>query len=273
MKKLTLAIAALAAMTTSAIAAHHTGHDSSPPMNVVRTDKIVKYDKTTTNDMGTTQEGSMKHTQTTAKHGTKVISESSYHHHTPSAKAKAMEADKKMELSLGVGGAYSFAKDNADVRMSDMGLSGGVQMMWHMNKYLALGLDYTMMAPQAHSDSRNGGYNYSKLRAHHMDLAGKLTFANWHKMSFYSPMGIGMSNIELKGSGARDGLPVSESKDKWGMNFYLGLGMQYDLTNDLFVGLEYRYYMPFIKTDDLSRYGKDRYMDFHNVGLRMGMRF
>ena len=130
-----------------------------------------------------------------------------------------------------------------------------------------------MMAPQAHSDSRDGGYDYSKLRVHHMDIAGKLTFAHWDKMSFYSPMGFGMSKIELKGSGAYDGVAVSESQDKWGMNFYLGLGMQYDLSDGLFVGLEYRYYMPFIKTEDLTRYGKDRYMDFHNIGLRMGMRF
>ena len=57
------------------------------------------------------------------------------------------------------------------------------------------------------------------------------------------------------------------------MNFYIGAGLQYDLTCDLFVGLEYRYYMPFIKTDDLNSYGKNRYMDFHNVSLLIGMRF
>ena len=272
MKKLTLAVAALALLLSPAIAANHTGHDSSPPMNVVQTDKMVKYEKTTTDDMGTTTQGSMKHTQTTAAHGTKVISESSYHHHTPSA--KAMANDKKRELSLGLGGAYSFAKDNADARISDLGLAVGAQMMWHANKYLALGLDYTMMAPQAHSNNRGGGnYNYSKLRAHHIDLAGKLTLGRWHKMSFYSPMGIGLSKIALKSSGTRDGVTTSESKDKWGMNFYIGAGLQYDLTDDLFLGLEYRYYMPFIKTEDLSRYGKDKYIDFHSAFLRMGMRF
>ena len=237
MKKLTLAVAALALLVSSAVAANHTGHDSSPPK---------------------------AHTGHTMSHNNTMPYATMHHKNTH---------DKKWESSLGIGGSYSFAKDNYDARMSDMGLAGGMQIMRHMNKYLALGLDYTMMAPQAHSDSRGGDYDYSKLRAHHMDLAGKLTVAHWNKMSFYSPMGIGMSRLELKSGGTRDAVTTSESKDKWGFNFYIGAGMQYDLTDDLFVGLEYRYYMPFVKTEDLSSYGKDHYMDFHNVGLRMGMRF
>ena len=219
MKKLTLAVAALAFLSVQAFAGNHRGHENSPPAHPAA-------------------------------------------HH-----------EKMGELSLGMGGNYSFAKDNRGTRMSDMGLAGGMQLMWHLNKHLAVGMDYTMMAPQAHSDFRDGAFDYNKLRAHHMDLAGKLTLLKGDKMSFYSPMGVGMSHISLKSSGTRDGAPVAESKDKWGMNFYIGAGMQYDLSDGLFVGVEYRYYMPFIKTDDLSRFGKDRYMDFHNIGLRMGMRF
>ena len=237
MKKLTLAVAALALVSCPAFAATHTGHDNSPP----------------------------------ATHSDHMISEThtKKHHKT----SEHYSHEKTGELSLGVGGSYSFAKDDYGTRMSDMGIAGGMQMMWHLNKHLAIGLDHTMMAPQAHSDFRGGAYDYNKLRAHHMGLAGKLTVFSWDKMSLYSPMGIGISKIELKSSGTRGGIPVAESADKWGMNFYIGAGMQYDLSDGLFVGLEYRYYMPFIKTDDLSRYGKDRYMDFHNIGLRMGMRF
>ena len=235
MKKLTLAVAALALVSLPAFAATHTGHDNSPPMNTGHT---------------MTDAHPMKHHKTA---------------HT--------SHDKMGELSLGIGGAYSFAKDDYGTRMSDMGLAGGMQLMWHMNKHLAIGFDYTMMAPQAHSDLRGGAYDYNKLRAHHIDLAGKLTVLNWDKMSIYSPMGVGMSKIALKASGTRGGVPVAGSNDKWGFNFYIGAGMQYDLTDDLFLGVEYRYYMPFIKGDDLSSYGKDRYMDFHNIGLRMGMRF
>lgn len=248
MKKLTLAIAALGLLYGPAFATHHRGHDTSPPPHET-------------------------HAVTSQVDHTRKMHVGNGHVAHKADPSHTDMHDKKWEVSVGVGGSYSFAKDTYDARISDMGLAGGVQMLWNANKHLALGFDYTMMAPQSHSNNRGGNYNYSKLRAHHMGLAGKFTFANWHKMSFYSPMGIGMSNLRLKGSGTRDGVTTSENKDKWGMNFYIGAAMQYDLTDDLFIGLEYRYYMPFIQTDDLNKYGKDRYMDFHTAFLRMGMRF
>lgn len=272
MKKQLVVAAALAFLAGTAMAANHTGHDSSPPaMRVVQTDRVVKHDTTTTDKKGTTQSGSMTHTQTTPKHGTKVISHHDYHHHTPSD--MAVSNDKKWESSIGLGGSYSFAKDSYDARISDMGLAAGMQFMWRANPHLAFGLDYTMMAPQHRSNNRGGHYDYKNLRAHHMSVAGKYTINAWDKINFYIPMGVGASKISLKGSGIRDGVASSQSDSHWGVSLYAGLGMQYTLTDDLFLGVEYRYYMPFIKTNDLNDYGKDRYMDFHGAFLRLGMRF
>ena len=174
---------------------------------------------------------------------------------------------------MGFGGSYSFAKDNYGTRLSDMGLAGNAQLLWRLNPHLAIGLDYTMMAPQPHGDLRGGDYQYDKLRAHHISLAGKYTLNAWDKMNVYIPMGVGASHLSLKGSGTRDGIPSTQSESKWGMGFYIGLGTQYNLTDDLFMGLEYRYHMPFVKGDDLNRYGRDRSIDFHSAMLRMGMRF
>lgn len=273
MKRTIVTVAVLALMSGAAFAAHHDGHDSSPPagQRVVQTDKMVKHDMTTTNKMGTTKEGSMKHTQTTPAHGTRVISESSYKHHTPSAMARSHEL--KRELTLGMGGSYSFAKDSKGARLSDMGLSGGVQMMWHTSPHLAIGMDYAALTTQPRSNSRGGNYGDKHFHAHNLSLAGKLTLNPWSRMQVYVPMGVGMSQVSLKGAGTRDGVTSAESDHKWGLGMYAGLGMQYNLTDTLFMGLEYRYHLAFVKTDDLNRYGRDRYTDFHSAMLKVGMRF
>lgn len=276
MKKTIMAAAVLAFLSSAAFAANHEGHDNSPPatqMNgrMVQTDRMVKHDKTTTNHLGTTKQGSVKHTQTTPEHGTRVVSHSSYHHHTPSTMAKSHELDR--ELSLGIGGVYSFAKDSYDARLSNTGLAANVQMLWHATHHLALGLDYSALAPQHRRTSKGGEYGYKNLRSHNITMAGKLTLNPWNRMQIYMPMGVGMSQVSLKGSGTRDGVTSSESDHKWGLGLFAGLGLQYNLTESLFMGMEYRYNIAFVQSDDLNRYGKDRYLDFHSAMLKMGMRF
>ena len=51
-------------------------------------------------------------------------------------------------------------------------------------------------------------------------------------------------------------------------------GLQYNLSKDIFMGLEYRYTVAFVKADDLNRYyGKDNYLQFHSAFFRIGTRF
>ncbi len=275
MKKTVITAAVWALMSTAAFAAHHEDHDTSPPAlshtgAVLQTDTKVTHDKTTINKMGTTQEGSMVHTRTTPEHGTRVVSQSNYHHHTPSA--WALNQELKREVSLGIGGVYSFDKDTYGDRLSNTGMAGNLQMLWKSTDHLALGLDYSILAPQ-HRSASGGNYRYKNLRAHNISMAGKLTFNPQHRMQIYMPMGIGASQVGLKGSGTRDAVTSSQSDHKWGVGLFAGLGMQYNLTNTVFMGLEYRYNLAFVKGDDLNRYGKDNYLDFHSAMLKVGMRF
>lgn len=273
MKKTTYALAALLFLTGAAFAANHGTHTAAAPTGkMVQKDTMLKHDVSTTDKMGTTQHGSMTHTQTTPEHGTRVVSHSEYRHHTPST--MAMAHDKKGEVSFGLGGSYSFAKDSYGARLSNTGLAASMQMLWNTHSpNLAIGFDYSMMAPQHRSTSKGGDYSYKNLRAHNLSLAGKFTINPWHRLNVYMPMGVGASYVSLKGSGTRDGVSTSDSDHKWGMGLFAGLGLQYNLTEDLFMGLEYRYNLAFVKSDDLNRYGKDRYMDFHSAFLKLGMRF
>ena len=276
MNKTTLAVLAVCYLAGGALAAPATHGTTTPvaakPGHVIQTDTKTSYDKSTTNKMGTTNQGSMTHTQTTPEHGTRVVSHSQYHYHTPSQ--MAMANDKRGEVSLGIGGTYSFAKDSYDARLSNTGLAGSMQLLWNTrHPRLAVGFDYSMLAPQHRSNSKGGNYSYKDLRAHNLSLAGKFTFNPWDRLNVYMPMGVGATHINLKGSGTREGVNSSESDNKWGMGLFAGLGVQYNLTEDLFMGLEYRYNFAFVKADDLNSYGKDRYMDFHSAFLKMGMRF
>lgn len=82
-----------------------------------------------------------------------------------------------------------------------------------------------------------------------------------------------MGNARIKYYGDRSGSIAGQSNDKWGLDLFAGLGMQYNFCADWFLGLEYRYVYGFIKDSKLSDYGRDKNLQFHNVFLRLGTRF
>lgn len=276
MNKTLLAALAIVVLASGAMAKPAirgtTAPEATPMGRVVQTDTMRSYDVSSTNKKGTTNYGGTRHTRTTAEHGTQVISETEYNNYTPTKTSYA--SDKKGEVSFGIGGTYSFAKDTYDARLSNTGLAASMQLLWNTKyPHLALGFDYSMLAPQHRSTSKGGDYSYKDLRAHNISLAGKFTINPDSRLNVYMPMGVGMSHVSLKGSGTREGVTDSESDKKWGLGLFAGLGLQYNLTEDLFMGLEYRYTLTFVKADDLTRYGKDRYVDFHSAALKLGMRF
>jgi opacity protein-like surface antigen len=112
--------------------------------------------------------------------------------------------------------------------------------------------------------------HYKDIYAHNIALAGKYTLNAWDSLHVYVPMGVGMMNARMKTHHEGTG---SSSRDKWGASGYIGLGMQYDLTSSLFMGLEYRYTYAFINDKDLTFFDRDKRLQFHSAFLRMGMRF
>ena len=245
---------------------------SAPKMRMVQEDTTTVYDVTTKNKRGTTEYGMVEQTQTTPQGGTRMISQMEYGQYTPSKMALAN--DKKAEVSIGVGGVYSFNKDTEGARLSDMGMAYTGQVLWDMSDHLALGADYMLLTPDGRSNNRKGNYNYDTLRLNSIALAGKYTINAWDSWRVYIPMGVGAAQVRMKSSGTRDGVYTAESTDKWGLDLFAGLGLQYNISADVFVGLEYRYTVAFVKGEDLNRYyGKDNYMQFHSAFLRLGTRF
>ena len=236
---------------------------------VIKTDTTTVYDVTTTDKKGTTEYGIVEKTQTAPNGTTRVISQVEYSDYTPSKMAVANA--KKGEVSLGFGLSQSYSKDREGMHFADLGMGGNAQVLMRSTEKLSLGLDYMLLTPH---DNKEGSFAYDKLRLNGVAFAGKYTLNPYDRLNFYLPMGVGMAQVRLKSYGTRDGVFNAESRDKWGLDLFAGLGMQYNLTETTFIGVEYRYVVAFVNSDDLnSRYGKGHYFQFHNAFLRLGMRF
>lgn len=242
------------------------------PARAVKQDTTTVYDVSTTNKKGTVQYGVVEQTQTTPRGGTRVVGQAAYSDYTPSKMALAN--DKHAEISIGAGGSYSFNKDDYDARYTDIGLAGTAQIMWDVAPNFSMGADYMLLTPHNRNNHNNGGdFKYEKLRLNAIGWAGKLTLNAWDTVSVYLPFGVNASNVRMKSQGTRGGNYSSESKDKWGVGLFAGLGVEYTITQNMFVGLEYRYSYAFVKDTDLTRYGKDDNFQFHSAFLRVGTRF
>lgn len=273
MKRGLMALAALALLVSTASAQSAKGQTvPQPRMRTVQTDTTTVYDVTTTNKKGTTQYGMVEQTRSTPQGGTRVISQTQYSDYTPSKMALANE--KHAEVSIGLGASYSFDKDKAGARMTELGLAATGQALWDISDHFALGADYMLLNHDSRTNHRQGTYKYDKLRLNSIALAGKYTINAWDTWRLYIPMGVGAAQARMKSSGVRNGEYTAQSSDKWGLDLFAGLGLQYNLSKDIFMGLEYRYTVAFVKADDLNRYyGKDNYLQFHSAFFRIGTRF
>ena len=235
-------------------------------VNTTTTETDV-YDVRTKNKKGVTDYGVVEKTVTNpqGKQTTEGVVYSSY---APSK--AALTNAKEMEVSLAGGMTVFLNKDDRDSRYASTGFASSVTALKNVNDYLALGLDYMMLHP--HGKTHGSGTterHYHGIYAHDISLAGKLTINPWDNFRIYSPMGVGMMNARLKTETGE----LTTRDDKWGAAFYIGAGMQYDITCWMFAGLEYRYTYGFISDKDLTPLHKDDNLQFHTFMLRVGMRF
>lgn len=221
------------------------------------------YDVSMTDKKGTADYGIIEESVTNAQ-GQTTTDGVAYSNYTPSRAARANE--KRGEVSFAVGQTYSFNKDSDKDRYATNGIAAGASVLWDMAPHFGMGFDYMFLNPDGKS---HHGRDYHKFRAHNIALGGKYTLNVWDNLRVYMPMGAGLMNARLKTSDAAS----STSKDKWGASLYTGLGLQYDLSANMFAGLEYRYTYAFISDKHLSDFGRDKDLQFHTVFFRLGTRF
>ena len=239
-----------------------------PQLKVNKTTTTTSvYDTSVRNKKGTTDSVIVEQSYTNSQ-GQTTTDGAVYESYTPSK--AALTNDNRLEVSVAAGETYSYNKDNRSDRYATNGLAGNVNMLWHVSPHFAFGADYMMLHPRNKSHNHDGeARNYDDLYLHSIALAGKYTINAWDSWRLYVPMGWGMMNAKMKTHS--DAARSSESK--WGTGFYVGLGLQYDISARVFAGLEYRYTYAFISDKDLSAYGRDKDLQYHSAFLRVGMRF
>lgn len=221
----------------------------------------TSYEVTDKNKRGTTSYGDV--TQTVDGQVDASVAYASY---DPSRSSLAN--DLPWEVSYAYGASYSPNEVKGGKNYAKTGQGAGVNMLWKATPHMAVGLDYMFLNPDGR-EYASEGVNFHQFRAHNIALAGKYTVNAWDNLRLYIPFGAGMMNARLK----TDAGTESTSQDKWGASLYAGLGVQYDFCPYLFAGLEYRYVYAFISDKHLSNFGKDDNLQFHDVFLRLGMRF
>ena len=240
-----------------------------PSLKVNRTTTTTNvYDVSVTDKKGTTDYGIVEETVTNAQ-GSKTSGGVIYSNYMPSKVARANE--KRMEVSLAAGMGLSMNEDRLGDRYSTNGLAAGASVLKEVSPHFSWGLDYMMLHPHGRTYHESmAERHYKDIYAHNIAVAGKYTINAWDSLQLYMPMGIGMMNARMKTHHEGTG---SSSKDKWGASTYIGLGVQYDLTASLFMGLEYRYTYAFISDKHLTFFDRDKRLQFHSAALRLGMRF
>ena len=235
-----------------------------PKLKVNKTTTTTNvYDVSVKNKKGTTDYGIAQESVTNAQGHTQTegVVYSSY---SPSKVARANA--KGMEVSLAAGATMLYNKDNRNDRYAKTGMMANLNILKEVCPNLSLGLDYMMLHPGSRTYD---GRHYHGHYAHNISVAGKFTLNPWDNFQVYLPMGAGMMNARMKTvtDGADDG------DNKWGASMYAGVGMQYDITAALFMGMEYRYTYGWISDKNLTPYHKDKNLQYHNIMLRLGMRF
>lgn len=241
-----------------------------PGVETTTDDIVVGTEK---NKKGTLDYEMMERTQTSPQ-GVRTVEGAAMMDYTPSK--AALFNEKKVEASIGVGGSYSFNKDANDLRYSNMGLAGTAQVLWDIGSHFSLGADYMLLAPHNKTNYVPGStttYKHEKLRLSQIGLAGKYTINAWDTWRVYIPMGVGAANVRLASNGYDGTDYLSESANKWGVGLFAGLGVQYDICQDWFMGVEYRYSYAFIKDTKVTDFGRDKNFQFHSAFLRIGTRF
>ncbi|MBQ9971408.1 MAG: porin family protein [Elusimicrobiaceae bacterium] len=240
-----------------------------PALKVNKTTTTTNvYDVSVTDKKGTTDYGIVEETVTNAQ-GSKTTGGVIYTNYTPSKVARANE--KGMEVSFAAGMGLSMNEDRLGDRYSTNGLAAGASVLKEVSPHFSWGLDYMMLHPHGRTYHESmAERHYKDIYAHNIAVAGKYTINAWDSLQLYMPMGIGMMNARMKTHHSGTG---SSDKDKWGASTYIGLGVQYDLTSSVFMGLEYRYACAFINDKDLTFFDRDKRLQFHSAALRLGMRF
>ena len=156
-------------------------------------------------------------------------------------------------------------------------LSYGVQYLYVLNPYLALGAEFNANNFESSSDTVWGyGYEetiHSKMDVYSLMIAGRLTTNPGSGFRFYIPFGGGWAIAKNSVSATINGVSGSGSDTDNSFIYYVGMGLEGDVSVNWLVGLELRYSSFPFDTSKLVKGGGNEDYSFLSFMLKLAYKF
>ena len=183
--------------------------------------------------------------------------------------------------SLSAGGSgididVSWGEANA-VDWGEGAVSYGLQYLYALNPYIAVGAEFNANNFESTTDTV-WGYGYeetveSKMDVYSLLAAGRLTTNPKSGFRFYIPFGVGWAFAKSSVSATAAGEHGSGSDTDNSFMYYLGMGLEGDVSNHWLAGLEFRYSNFTFNTSKLVRGGGDENYSFISLMLKAAYKF
>ena len=161
----------------------------------------------------------------------------------------------------------SFGHDGKRFDLGDTGWTAGLGFYRNISRVVTVGLDGNY-AQFGDGDKMADG-SYLRTGAATGLLAGRVNFFPRHSTRLYIPAGIGISHVFVRQNKA-DNSHETFTSTNWAA--MLGLGLEFDLDEDVIFGLEGRYYRVETKDDVKDTFGLG-HMHYTEILLKFGFRF
>lgn len=176
--------------------------------------------------------------------------------------------NQEINIYLGTGLGFPNIKIPAGVSITPKsGLAFGASWLSYHKKRWATGIEFF---------SQQGDYSVNdKSKAlgatsFNFNLANKYVFGNMdQKLTGYIPFGVGFGFVEVRKNGPVP--PVQEKNKSNGFTWFLGLGGDYDIGEETFMGLEGRITQNFFDKEQTQTL--KGYFWSASIVLKFGMRF
>ncbi len=202
------------------------------------------------------------------------------------AQANGLEKGDQM-VSGFFGGALSASGSEIDIETSwgtadsvgwgNGAISYGLQYLYALNPYLAVGAEFNANNFESTTDTV-WGYGYeesvsSKMDVYSLMAAGRLTTSPASSFRFYIPFGAGWAFAKNSVSATVAGEYGSDSDSDNSFIYYVGMGLEGDVSDNWLVGLELRYSsFPFDNSKLVMGGGKEAY-SFLSFMLKASYKF
>ena len=157
--------------------------------------------------------------------------------------------------------------NGAKVDLGTTGWTAGIGFYRNVSRVFTLGLDGNY-AQYGDGDKMADGSFYRTGVATGL-IAGRINFFPRHATRLYIPMGVGVGHLFARQKNTDGSHQTFDSTDLAGM---VGLGLEFDIDEDIIFGLEGRYYRIETRSDVKEQFGKG-HAHFTSVMLKFGFRF